>query len=74
MTKIINHRKYGGEYSVSSKEWIRDGVKLEKVKFHINWLLPLGAGGLSEEEIQVQINLWVGVHFPSSHPLHSLLG
>lgn len=69
MTKILNHRKYGGKYSVSSKEWIRDGVKLEKVKLHINWLLLLGAGGLSEEEIQVQINLWVGVRFPSGQPL-----
>lgn len=44
-------------------------MKLERVKLHINWLLLLGAGGLSGEEVQVHINLRVGVCSPSGQPL-----
>lgn len=53
-----HHRRSEGEgeaRSVSSKEWVRDGVKLEKVVLKTNWLLLSGPGGLSEEDVQVPV-------------------
>lgn len=32
----------GGEYTISSMVWVRDGVKLEKVVLHTKQLLLLG--------------------------------
>lgn len=37
------------------QEWVRDGVKLEKVVLQTKWLLLSGRDELSEEDVQVPV-------------------